>query len=137
MADPYSGPPLRMSERTAHDTLQRLAVHLAGDGGGAAAHRLDKAALRDGGHRGVADGPHGGGGGAGHLHLYRRLGERTEGEVRLVQGEIGIADPGLSGNGNDAADRLLPGLFRLREAEEAEPDEEALVTLLRTVHSCW
>ena len=109
MADPYSGPPLRMSERTAHDTLQRLAVHLAGDGGGAAAHRLDKAALRDGGHRGVADGPHGG----------------------------EVPDTFICTAGSEREPKVKSVLFRLREAEEAEPDEEALVTLLRTVHSCW
>lgn len=110
MADPYSGPPLRCRTYSARYT-PASGRPPAGDGGGAAAHRLDKAALRDGGHRGVADGPHGGGGGAGHLHLYRRLGEEPKVKShRFVQAE---------------------------EAEEAEPDEEALVTLLRTVHSCW
>lgn len=110
MADPYSGPPLRMSERTAHDTLQRLAVHLAGDGGGAAAHRLDKAALRDGGH-----------------------------EVLPMDhtGVEEVPDTFICTAGSEREPKVKSVLFRLREAEEAEPDEEALVTLLRTVHSCW
>ena len=43
-----------------------------------------------------------------------------------------VPDTFICTAGSEREPKVKSVLFRLREAEEAEPDEEALVTLLRT-----
>src|SRR5699024_848653 len=80
---------LKVSEVAAHDAGEGLAVHGAGDGGGAGARRANHAVGGDGGHRRVADAPRGSGGGSADLHLHRRVVHAAEGEVGVVQGQGG------------------------------------------------
>ena len=83
-----SGASLLFESGTAYGAGQSLAVHGAGQGGGALAHIGHGAVGGHGGHGAVANAPHGGGGGAAHFHLEGGVG-LAQGEIRPAQGQRG------------------------------------------------